>query len=177
MGVSRKAAVGRLVALGYTDTCSRCGGSGRYSWNQITGDRCFGCGGHGKVLRKITSAIAVEAVARIAAGELDGYFAAHRARRSIEAEAEAVWATYRASPISAAYERLYQATRKTPGACASSAEFRAQTLQNTIVDRVETARRDRALDPIEACRRIEEAHDVLRAVIAAWLAWRGPTAA
>lgn len=28
-------------------TCYRCGGSGRFSFNQITGDRCFGCNGSG----------------------------------------------------------------------------------------------------------------------------------
>ena len=27
--------------------CKRCGGSGRYSWNQMDGDRCYGCGGSG----------------------------------------------------------------------------------------------------------------------------------
>lgn len=27
--------------------CRRCGGSGRYSYNTIDGDRCYGCGGTG----------------------------------------------------------------------------------------------------------------------------------
>lgn len=30
-------------------TCSRCGGTGRHSFNLIDGDRCYGCGGTGKV--------------------------------------------------------------------------------------------------------------------------------
>lgn len=30
-----------------TTTCSRCGGSGRYSFNQMDGDRCYGCRGTG----------------------------------------------------------------------------------------------------------------------------------
>ena len=30
-----------------TETCGRCGGSGRHSYNQIDGDRCYGCGGKG----------------------------------------------------------------------------------------------------------------------------------
>lgn len=30
-----------------TKTCSRCGGSGSYSYNQIDGSRCYGCGGSG----------------------------------------------------------------------------------------------------------------------------------
>jgi len=33
-----------------TKTCGRCGGSGEYSYNQINGTRCFGCGGSGKSL-------------------------------------------------------------------------------------------------------------------------------
>lgn len=35
-----------------TTTCNRCGGSGRYSWNQRDGDRCWGCGGTGNELTK-----------------------------------------------------------------------------------------------------------------------------
>lgn len=30
-----------------TETCGRCGGSGHYSYNQIDGTRCYGCGGTG----------------------------------------------------------------------------------------------------------------------------------
>lgn len=35
-----------------TETCSRCGGTGRYSFNQMDGDRCYGCGGKGIKLTK-----------------------------------------------------------------------------------------------------------------------------
>lgn len=35
-----------------TEPCSRCGGSGRHSYNQIHGDRCYGCHGTGKRLTK-----------------------------------------------------------------------------------------------------------------------------
>jgi hypothetical protein len=30
------------------ETCSRCGGCGRYSYNQLTGDTCFKCNGSGQ---------------------------------------------------------------------------------------------------------------------------------
>ena len=33
-------------------TCSRCGGSGKFSWCQMHGDTCFGCGGNGLQLTK-----------------------------------------------------------------------------------------------------------------------------
>lgn len=35
-----------------TEPCGRCGGSGRYSYNQMHGDRCYGCGGTGIRLSK-----------------------------------------------------------------------------------------------------------------------------
>jgi len=38
-----------LVIYYDQQTCSRCLGSGRFSYNQITGDRCFKCGGSGTV--------------------------------------------------------------------------------------------------------------------------------
>lgn len=172
MKISRKAAISRLVALGYTIVCSRCGGSGRYSFNPIDGDRCFGCSGHGKMLQTLTPAVLTEAVARVAAGELADYFASNRARSAIKARAEATWETYRTSPISAAYEERYRATRREPGACINSPAGRAQRLQNAAIDRVTDVQygQGRKLDPIEACRQIDEAHEILRAAIAAWLA-------
>lgn len=30
-----------------TETCTRCGGSGKFSYNQMDGDRCYGCNGKG----------------------------------------------------------------------------------------------------------------------------------
>jgi hypothetical protein len=35
-----------------TTTCTRCGGGGRYSFNLMHGDRCYGCGGTGVKLTK-----------------------------------------------------------------------------------------------------------------------------
>lgn len=40
----------RLSITFETAGCRRCGGSGRYSYNHLDGDRCFGCGGSGKRL-------------------------------------------------------------------------------------------------------------------------------
>ena len=37
----------RARAMKLTPPCGRCGGSGRYSFNQIDGDRCYGCNGTG----------------------------------------------------------------------------------------------------------------------------------
>jgi hypothetical protein len=38
----------KVSAAGFeVQTCGRCGGSGRYSFNQVDGDRCYGCHGSG----------------------------------------------------------------------------------------------------------------------------------
>lgn len=42
----------RLVIRYATQPCSRCDGSGRYSWNAVDGDRCYGCSGRGVSLTK-----------------------------------------------------------------------------------------------------------------------------
>ncbi len=39
-----------------TKECSRCGGSGRYSYNSMHGDMCYGCHGKGKQITKRGSA-------------------------------------------------------------------------------------------------------------------------
>lgn len=39
-----------------SEACGRCGGSGRYSYNSMDGDRCYGCGGTGLVLTKAGAA-------------------------------------------------------------------------------------------------------------------------
>lgn len=35
-----------------SESCGRCGGSGKYSFNLMHGDRCYGCGGSGVTLTK-----------------------------------------------------------------------------------------------------------------------------
>lgn len=43
------------------ETCGRCLGTGKYSYNALHGDRCYGCGGHGTRLTK-RGAVASQAV-------------------------------------------------------------------------------------------------------------------
>lgn len=55
-----------------TQTCGRCGGSGSYSYCQMYGNRCFKCGGAGKVYTKrggIAYALYVESL-KVPAGSL-----------------------------------------------------------------------------------------------------------
>lgn len=43
-----------------TKPCSRCGGSGRYSFNMRDGDRCWGCSGHGVQIVRAQQDMAAE---------------------------------------------------------------------------------------------------------------------
>lgn len=54
----------RLIKAGKIDykVCGRCGGSGRYSFNMIDRDRCYGCNGSGKALPSTRDALKVSIV-------------------------------------------------------------------------------------------------------------------
>lgn len=41
-----------MATMFESETCGRCGGSGKYSFNQMDGDRCYGCHGTGYKLTK-----------------------------------------------------------------------------------------------------------------------------
>jgi hypothetical protein len=131
-----------LSALGLTDVCSRCGGSGHYSYNQIDGSRCYGCNGRGKKAAKLTKAVFAAAQEKVAAGELEAVRAVIRAKKAARKEiaplvaaAKDVYAT-----IAQAYEVAYQAsmanyTRDEEGNYVSSipkALHRAQEMNNSI---------------------------------------------
>lgn len=100
----------RMVALGLTKVCGRCGGSGSYSYNSMDGDRCYGCSGKGKVLLPVTKKLAVDMKRRQDAGELDAYFARNRARNAARASIAPLFAEVvaLAKPIGDAYEAEYQ---------------------------------------------------------------------
>jgi excinuclease UvrABC ATPase subunit len=106
-----KVAKARWVALGYITECSRCGGRGKFSYNQRDGDVCYGCNGSGKAVVKPTAKLVQEAKTRIAAGALDAYFernrrinAARKVLPSLVAEAETVYRV-----IGNAYDKAYRA--------------------------------------------------------------------
>jgi hypothetical protein len=40
-------AIKKIATKLETETCGRCGGSGKFSYNQMDGDRCYGCQGSG----------------------------------------------------------------------------------------------------------------------------------
>jgi hypothetical protein len=110
LGCNVKALRSRMVFLGYTKACGRCGGSGRYSFNQIDGDKCYGCNGKRNVILPITRKLAVEMKARQDAGELAPYFARIEALKAAKARIAPLVAEARAlcKPIGDAYGAEYQ---------------------------------------------------------------------
>jgi hypothetical protein len=192
-GCSEKAAKGRLVALGYVETCGRCCGTGRYSYNQMDGDKCYGCMGCGRRIVRITGKLVTEALARIAAGELDGYFAT--CKRNAEARAmlapltETITATWKNSIISRSYSAASREEGAPPlltrrsygwheelngvgwiGQDWDSGLFLAQSLINSLWDAamdIEHAmKRGKIVDPVAARDELTWILDALNSVIA-----------
>jgi len=82
---TEKNALIRAARLKLTPTCGRCGGSGHYSFNQIDGSRCYGCGGAGVVAPKGAKqeAETLEAAKEVAAnGKLASYLEMLRAQKA-----------------------------------------------------------------------------------------------
>src|SRR5678815_5107110 len=48
-----------------SQACGRCGGTGRYSFNLMDGDRCYGCGGSGLVPMKPKGQKAIKPTAEL----------------------------------------------------------------------------------------------------------------
>src|SRR5690625_4293200 len=63
----------RLHELGHSSTCSRCGGSGKYSYNAVSGSRCFGGGGLGGRPPKVTRELLGRVAESVERGDLDLY--------------------------------------------------------------------------------------------------------
>lgn len=189
MGCPTKAVRQRFVALGYVKVCGRCGGSGRYSYNQMDGDRCFGCSGSGKVILPVTRARAEEAAARTAAGDLDAYFARNEATRAAKAMIAPllVEATALIKAIGDAY--MYANRAGTLGTLEDRAPvWHAQTMNGAIyygrqvghaptvpalmsVSELESALKWGKTTPVVVAREIAERVAMLRDLNTAWTAF------
>ena len=167
------AAEGRLRALGYVSECGRCGGSGRFSYNTFDGDRCYGCGGRGKVLMPLSRKRVAEAVARQAAGELDAYFARNRAAAAARKALRPVIATFDDEWANRGAHASYKKTRRLNAhVVVASAEYLAVDLANSLFDEVHRTVPGESL--VERLERANEALAKLRELEAAWDAYEGP---
>ena len=99
-------AIVRAAGLHILPTCGRCGGSGRYSWNQISGDTCFGCGGSGQAVPKKPQQSSVLAAARVTRedGSYDAYIETLRARARCKRAGDKVLAAWKATGIDDLYD-------------------------------------------------------------------------
>lgn len=166
-----------IWGLRIRQSCTRCLGSGRHSYNQMDGDRCFGCGGRGEVAAKITRATVATLRAQVAAGDLDTLRSHWRALRS--ARASLVPMLEAGAAVYAAIGAEYTAAGRTPDAAAfvASPLFRAQHLNNAIfwdtMHEIEYAVRVGRRTDFGACaREMSEALEALRYVAGAWAAFK-----
>ena len=174
-----------LAALGCVRDCPRCGGSGHFSRNSYGSTTCYTCDGRGRVVVKITAKVVAEAAKRVAAGELDGWRAANRARaaakRALAPMIAAFDALAKGNTIGREYEDAYCA--KYRGAInvrvSEQVEFpedlhRAQNLVNSITSAVYETRHPSlyGLTPESAAARVQWALAALPEVVAAWSAYK-----
>ena len=87
--------------------------TGKYSFNLKDGDRCYGCGGKGKILPRLTPALVAEVKAKVDGGALDAYLAEQArlvaCRKAIAPVKEAIDETWRNGAIHTAYRAAYDA--------------------------------------------------------------------
>jgi hypothetical protein len=168
-----------LYALGFRQPCGRCGGTGRYSYNQMDGDRCYGCNGKKNVAVKLTRKVLDEARVKVDAGELvrirEVGAARIAAKKSIAGLIEAARAVY--TTIGEAYTRL---GRLEPNAAifVKSAVFYAQTMNSSLFfDCIRDIDRDvnfgNRKDYERCVAEIIEATDLLVQLRDHWIAYEG----
>lgn len=64
----------RLIKIGLGNVCTRCGGTGQYSYNQKDGTVCYGCVGTGWVAQKVTRQLIATLEEKESNGEVAEYF-------------------------------------------------------------------------------------------------------
>jgi len=74
----------RVAGVGLADVCSRCGGSGEYSFCQAHGTTCFKCSGTGKTMPRLTVKLLERVKQAVAEGKLDEYFTRAKSRAKLK---------------------------------------------------------------------------------------------
>ncbi|MHC4296447.1 MAG: hypothetical protein ACYS7Y_04030 [Planctomycetota bacterium] len=97
----------RLVALGHSDCCSRCGGSGEYSFNQMDGTRCYGCGGVGQKPKRLTIKLLAQVKQDVADGKMQPYLDAMKARGAAKKASQEFFCAWGDNPIVKQYEGVH----------------------------------------------------------------------
>jgi hypothetical protein len=90
----------RLAYLGYSDPCRRCGGSGHYSYNQVSGTRCFRCEGRKYEPARLTKQLLSQVRHDVGAGKLEPYLEELQHRRTAETAVKRLMAAWGDTGIS-----------------------------------------------------------------------------
>jgi hypothetical protein len=132
----------RLIALGHSTICGRCGGSGSYSYCQMYGTTCFGCGGTGKVATRLTSKLLAEVSAQVAAGELKPYLARIAARAAAKRTYAKFFAIWGSLPTIAADKAAGKHWSDQSDRCADINAFCSHILDvaRPIMERIESGK-------------------------------------
>lgn len=177
---------GRLNALGMLETCGRCGGSGKYSFNLTDGDKCYGCMGLGRTYPTFTAKLLATVQTKVAAGELESYLADCRAKNAARAAIAPMVAKAAelSAPINAAYEAAYQARTIVRDEGVSAARqlvialvdgytymgITPKCIEHMAISEIESAMKRGKIDYITAERMIQDRLAMLTELAAAWMA-------
>lgn len=98
-------ALARLTGLKLTPVCDRCGGCGQYSFNQVDGTTCYGCGGTGHRYPKPAEMPGLVDSAKEAAtdGRLEAYLQVLEARALAKRGYKRIMDVYGSTPM----QRIY----------------------------------------------------------------------
>lgn len=105
----QKYILGRLAGLGLADSCTRCGGSGHYSFNLMHGTVCFKCGGFKCQMPKLSKKL-LEVCQEVAnSGKLDAYLEelkrANEAKKYCNSWSDKYFALWGSHPVIDCYKR------------------------------------------------------------------------
>lgn len=106
-GFTERNLLHRLKALDLAVVCDRCGGSGRYSFNLLTGDRCFKCDGNGALLPPLTMKKADKVRLAVDGGGLDAYHARIKAKQEVKRLMEGIIDFFNGLPLCSMWRQIH----------------------------------------------------------------------
>lgn len=103
---TEKNAIARAAGLRVLSVCDRCGGSGHYSYNQISGTTCFKCAGLGQVkpTKRQQKEVLIDAQAAVNDGRLEVYLADRDMAAKVKNALSATMKLWKDTGISSAYD-------------------------------------------------------------------------
>lgn len=103
---TEKNAIPRAAGLRILPVCGRCGGCGHYSYNQISGSVCFGCGGTGQTAPKKAQMknVLESAAEAMADGRFEDYIEKIACAKRVKNGLESVLTAWKATGIAKLYD-------------------------------------------------------------------------